>query len=236
MQSKESRGLLAVFTDVDQDFLTEFERWHNCELIAERVSVPGFLAGHRYHGTGKASEFLFLYETADFKVLGSEPYLNILNNPTPWSREAIPHLKVSSRTIYTLLASAGNGSPLTAGFLLAWRFDSQPGGEQEIINWYRDSFLPAIVRLPGVYRGRLYESRPELSQIPTTERKLHGSGPAKQRFLGLYEISSRDFGESKAWQGFKAGAEQKKSMKNQMLDLKEEFYWLHFTMVSAENR
>jgi len=234
VQSKESRGLLAVFTDVDPYFLTEFQRWHNCEHIAERVSVPGFLAGHRYHGTGQASEFMFLYETVDFQVLGSEPYLNILNNPTPWTREAIPHLKVSSRTIYTLLASAGNRPALTAGFVSAWRFDCQPGGEQEIINWYRDSYLPRIVRLPGVSRGRLYESLPELSQISTTERKLHGSGPAKQRFLALYEISSRDFADSKAWQELKGGSVQEKSMKNQMLDLKEEFYWLHFTMEAVE--
>lgn len=234
MKKEEAKGLLAVFTDVDKDYRTEFEKWHNCEHIAERVSIPGFLAGHRYQGIGKASEFMFLYETSDSKVLGSEPYLKRLNNPTPWTRESLIHLKNSTRTIYTLLASVGKKVSLTAPFILARKFDCQPGGEEEIIQWYQEEYLPQICTLPGVYRGRLYESCPEISNIRTEERKLHGSGPAKQRFLALYAISSFDLVNNKAWQEISTGTERNTKMQKQLENVKEELYWLHFTMEAPE--
>ena len=234
MKKEEAKGLLAVFTDVDKDYHPEFEKWHNCEHIAERVSVPGFLAGHRYRGLGKASEFMFFYETADSKVLESEPYLKCLNNPTPWTRESLIHLKNATRTIYTLLASAGKKLSLTAPFIFARRFDCQRGGEQEVIQWYREEYLPQICTLPGVYQGRVYESCLEISNIRTEERKLHGSGPEKQRFLAVYAISSFDLVNNQAWQEISMSTERNSKIQKKLENVKEELYWLHFTMEAPE--
>lgn len=235
MKKEESKGLLAVFTDVDKDYWTEFEKWHNCEHIEERVSIPGFLAGHRYRGMGKASEFMFLYETSDAKVLGSEPYLKRLNNPTPWSQASLVHLKNSTRTVHTLLGFVGKKLTLTAPFILASKFGFQPGEEQEMIRWYKEEYLPRAGALPGVYQARFYKSDQEISNIPTEERKLHGSLPAQQQFLALYAVSSLDFVNSKPWQEM-SGTVQNKKMPKKMENLKEELYWLHFTMDAPETK
>jgi hypothetical protein len=235
MKKEESRGLLAVFTDVDKDYWDEFQKWHNCEHIAERVSIPGFLTGHRYRGIGKASEFMFLYETSDAKVLGSEPYLKRLNNPTPWTQASLVHLKNSTRTAHTLLAWVGKKLSLTAPFILACKFGCQPADEQEMIRWYKEEYLPKAGALPGVNQARFYQSSTEISNIPTEERKMHGSYAAKEQFLALYAVSSLNFVNSKAWQEFSATAQNKKLAKK-IESLKEEMYWLHFTLDAPKTK
>ena len=83
-----SKGLMAFWTDIDEDYVLEFQKWHNCEHMTERVSIPGFHVGRRYRGIGNAPMFLITYETAGSEVLKSEAYMKALNSPTPWTKEA----------------------------------------------------------------------------------------------------------------------------------------------------
>ena len=120
MKEKARKGLLTIWSDVDPDDRVEFQKWHTCEHIMERVSIPGFSVGRRYRGVGDAPDFLMCYETDDSHVLSSEPYLHAVNHPSPWTREVIRHSKkhrkgnlqhgcLSRRT-------AADGSPLRCSF------------------------------------------------------------------------------------------------------------------------
>jgi hypothetical protein len=63
MKEKARKGLLTIWSDVDPDYRVEFQKWHTCEHIMERVSIPGFSVGRRYRGAGDAPDFLMCYET-----------------------------------------------------------------------------------------------------------------------------------------------------------------------------
>jgi hypothetical protein len=102
--------------DIDDDYQLRFLKWHNCEHIPERLSIPGFRAGRRYRSMDAASDFLILYDTLETDVLTSEPYLNRLNHPTSRTRDALKHFRNPIRTIYSLIAGIGRSRPkLDAG-------------------------------------------------------------------------------------------------------------------------
>jgi len=228
---KAKKGLLAIWSDVDPDYHVEFQKWHNCEHIRERVLIPGFFVGRRYQGIGEAPNFLMCYETEDSKVLASEPYLHAVNHPSPWTKEVIAHSKNIVRGIYRMDSLVGE-KPLTeAPYIVILRFNADLGSEKEVLQWYREEQLPRISDIQGVHRGSLYRVDEEISHIKTEERKIHGGGPGQQKVLALYEIASSDVPNSSAWQELYRRAEHTKRME----DVQYESYWLDFVMYAPTN-
>jgi len=228
---KAKKGLLAIWSDVDPDYHVEFQKWHNCEHIRERVLIPGFFVGRRYQGIGEAPNFLMCYETEDSKVLASEPYLHAVNHPSPWTKEVIAHSKNIVRGIYRMDSLVGE-KPLTeAPYIVILRFNADLGSEKEVLQWYREEQLPRISDIQGVHRGSLYRVDEEISHIKTEERKIHGGGPGQQKVLALYEIASSDVPNSSAWQELYRRAEHTKRME----DVQYESYWLDFVMYAPMN-
>jgi len=174
------------------------------------------------------------YETLDSKTLGSEPYLHSLNNPTPWTRESISHFRNTVRTVYSLLATSGKRPPTEAPYLFVHRFDAEPGSERDVLRWYGKEYLSAVCGLPGVYRGRLYESDLETSNVMTEERKVLRPESGRQRFLAIYEISSLDLCMGERWQRASVETELSKSMLKEPIRGDREFYWHDFTMYAPE--
>lgn len=39
MRQERTKGLLAIWADSDEDYRAEFEKWHQCEHTAERVTI-----------------------------------------------------------------------------------------------------------------------------------------------------------------------------------------------------
>jgi hypothetical protein len=234
MEAREAKGLLAVCADIDEDYRVEYEKFLSCEHMADRVTLPGFHVGHRYQGIGNAPVFFIFYETSDSQVLGSKPYLHSLNNPSPWTRESIRHLRNTVRTIYSLLATEGKRPPMEAPYLFVHRFNAEPASERDVIRWYGEECLPAVCGLPVVYRGRLYESDPEISNLMTEERKVHGAGSGEQRFLAIYEISSLDLCTDEHWHQAAMDTKRGESMLKKLIHVNEEFYWHGFTMYSPD--
>lgn len=234
MTQQESKGLLVIWSDVDPDYQIEYQRWHNCQHMTERVSIPGFHVGRRYQGIGEAPEFLMYYETESSKVLASKPYLDRQNNPTPWTKEAIPHLRNIVRSIYSLVSSFGKKAPTEAVYLQLIKFNAAPGSDERIIKWFKESHLPEISALPGVHRARLYEMDDEVSNISTEERKMHGGGPGQQRFLAYYELANLDLPDSQAWKTASSIFEEDAAIQIGLENVIRESYWLDFTMYAPK--
>jgi hypothetical protein len=225
------KGLLAIWSDVDPDYRVQFQKWHNCEHIRERVAIPGFFVGRRYQGTGEAPHFLMCYETEDSKVLASEPYLHAVNHPSPWTKEVIAHSRNIVRGIYRMVSMVGE-KPLTeAPYLVVLKFNVDLGSGREILQWYKEEQLPRISDVLGVYRSRLYQVDEEISHIQTEERKIHRGGPDQQKLLVLYEVASLEVPKSRVWQELDREAEQTKRME----DVRYESYWLDFVMYAPVN-
>ena len=106
-----SKAFLAIWHDFDPALEAEWHRWHTIEHMPERVGVPGFLAGRRYMSRDAVRQRCFtMYESADISVFNSAPYLERLNNPTPWTRAVAPTFKNFTRGACRVAASAG-GDP-----------------------------------------------------------------------------------------------------------------------------
>jgi hypothetical protein len=232
--AKEAKGLLAIWADVDEDYRIEYQKWHNCQHMPERLSIPGFQVGRRYRGIEKAPHFLMYYETDDSKVMAGGPYMHAINHPTLWTREAITHLRNIVRSIYGLVSSSGKKPPTEASYIHLVRFNIRPCHENQILRWLREEHLPKATAIPGVYRVRLYEMDDEVSNISTEERNIHGGKPGLQRYLAFYELSDLDLLAGKQgknsveWTGPRAPAKGVEGVQ-------KESYWLDFVMYAMQD-
>lgn len=223
---EEARGLMVIWADIDLAYHLEFEKWHNCEHMADRMTIPGFQVGYRYQGIGASPYSLMAYETTGSSVLESEPYLRSKNNPTPWTREALSHYRNTERMIYDLVASVGKQPVTQAPYIVCIRFDPESEDEAETAKGVQEGFLRRVAAAPAVGRTRLYWVNEKISAIPTEERKIYGSSPKRRpRFLALVEMGSVPPPENEAWMNL-----SRQDGKGGIRNVSQESYWLRFVM------
>jgi hypothetical protein len=102
------RAAVAIWCDIAFDVRDELNDWHTHEHMPERLAIPGFLRGSRWiaeRGTG----YLMLYEAESEEAITGGGYLERLNNPTPWSRQMMPHHRNMVRGPCRVEASFGAG-------------------------------------------------------------------------------------------------------------------------------
>ena len=196
------RGLMAFWADIDADYEHRFLEWHNCEHMPERVSVPGFQEGRRYHGIGDAPAYLMMYFADNAEVLQSAPYVARLNDPTPWTQESLTHFRNPSRNVYDLALEAGDGGLIAAPYMVSIRFDAP----DPTLDAIKHRLLPGWATLDGVGRVRFYAINAAVSGIETAERSIYGGGPVAQPYLLLVECTLSETAESDDWQAAWADA------------------------------
>ncbi len=232
------QGLLAIWANIDTDDTQAFLQWHNCEHIPERVNIPGFHVGHRYRALDDARDFFMVYETDRAEVMQSEPYLQSQNHPTPWTRQSVGRFRDPLRTIYTLIAQAGDRPALDAPYILLVRSNppDHPDGEAEEMAWYADEHLPRLCGVEGVHRARLYRAEPEISNLMTAERRVHGAASGSQRFLAMYEMDAPSIPNSDTWREAARGTDWSAKMVATLQDMERERYWLDFALWAPNHR
>ena len=156
----------------------EYQQWHNCEHIPERVAIPGFRVGRRYRNAARPERFMMFYETDGSQVLTSPAYVNALQHPTPWTRKALGWFQDPARSVYVLDGSSGKSLAGEAPLLLAVRHDSDAA-------WSASPLL-------GPGRVRHYSLDPSASNMQTSERAIHGAAPTLRRRLTLVESTRVD--------------------------------------------
>ena len=98
---------VTIWCDVAPEIREEFDHWHAHEHMPERLSIPGFRRGSRWVSADGGSYFI-CYEVESENTLTSAPYLERLNNPTPWSQAMMPHHRNMVRGLCRVEASAGS--------------------------------------------------------------------------------------------------------------------------------
>ncbi|VVD89086.1 hypothetical protein PIN31009_01532 [Pandoraea iniqua] len=104
-------AFLALWNDVTPQHAQEYNRWHTREHVPERVGIDGFIEGRRYrHALPGQREYFTAYGAVSPEVFRSMAYLNVIDEPTPWSanmRSTLTHvLRAPCRT----LGSVGGGT------------------------------------------------------------------------------------------------------------------------------
>lgn len=87
---KNSKFLLIVATDVDDEIEEEFNQWYEKEHLPELLKVPGVLGAKRYISMSGTPKYTTIYEHENEYVREKEEYKRILN--TDWAKKIRPHL------------------------------------------------------------------------------------------------------------------------------------------------
>lgn len=160
---------VAMWYDIALELKGEFEDWHSHEHMPERLAIPGFLRGSRWIAASGESSYFVLYEVADLAVLTTGPYLERLNDPTPWSRKMMPQHRNMVRSLCEVRATFGRG---VAQAMATLRQDAPIDG------------LASLPERKGLTAAHLVESRPTGGIPQTTEQKIRG-GDAEAKWIAL---------------------------------------------------
>ena len=195
---------LGIWMDVDAGGLDDFNAWYRRQHLPERLAVPGFLRGRRYHATGDGPVYFTLYETVDPAVLSSAPYMERLNDPTDWTRRALPRIRRMVRNAYRRIA--GSVPDRVAPHLLTVRIKPHAGRGPAVKRSLAEDAVGALRGVDGVAGVAVYESEGAGTSVVTEERRIVGGDvSAAPPFLAVCELdqaqaegAARDFWQTKA--------------------------------------
>ncbi len=165
------RAAVALWFDVPPDARAEWEDWHSHEHMPERLGIPGFLRGTRWIAASGEPSYFVLYETARLATLTSGPYLERLNDPTPWSRRMMPHHGNMVRSLCRVRASFGGG---TGSALATIRFPPALRGGRALEKRLASDVLPGLPGRRGLSAAYLLQSLPAAATPHTTEERIRG--------------------------------------------------------------
>jgi hypothetical protein len=160
---------LAMWWDVADDVLPEFEDWHTHEHFPERLGIPGFRRASRWRSAAGDGGVFVLYELADYDVLSSSRYLERLNAPTAWSTKMMRHHRNMVRTQCRVLESRGGA---IARHALTVRLAPSEQHDAPLRDALRAT-IERLVKRPGISGAHLLQhQRPPIAA--TTEQKMRG--------------------------------------------------------------
>jgi hypothetical protein len=165
------RAAAAMWYDVPPEAEAEWEDWHTHEHMPERLGIPGFLRGSRWAALSGEPSCFVLYETARLATVMSGPYLERLNNPTPWSRKMMPHHLNMVRSLCRVRASFGGG---LGGALATLRFSPPRRGGRALVKRLAAEVLPGLPGRKGLSGAQLLQSQPAAATPQTAEQRIRG--------------------------------------------------------------
>jgi len=160
-------GILAVFNDCAPEGGAHFEHWYNREHLQERVGVPGFRFGRRYQlVTGGDRQFCAFYGVAAPAVLNSAAYIARLNDPTPWTQQAMQSFRNTVRTVCDVAAAAGD---LIGSHAVILRADAAMAPTRDVATWVKEQASQDGIAGVQVWIRAAQQTNPE-----TTEMRSRG--------------------------------------------------------------
>jgi hypothetical protein len=160
-------GILAVWNDIAPEGYEHFERWYNREHLMERVGVPGFRFGRRYEAlSGADRRFFAFYEVDAPDVLSSPAYLGRLDNPTPWTGQAMQSFRDMVRTVCDVRAAAGD---LAGAYAVVLRADDAMAPTPAA-----DALVAELAARDGVGRAQLWTAAGRQTRADTAEMRIRG--------------------------------------------------------------
>jgi hypothetical protein len=164
------KAALAMWWDMSDSHMSEFEHWHTHEHFSERLGIPGFRRVTRWRSADGGEGIFVMYELDDYQVLASPAYVARLNAPTPWSQRLMPHHRNMVRSQCRVLESCGINPAQNA---LTIRLSPASGQDQAL-----RAAIGRISRLipfePGL--AGLHLLRHETPPVPATEeQKIRGN-------------------------------------------------------------
>ena len=163
---------VAMWWDIAPEIRAEWEDWHTREHMPERLAIPGFLRGTRWLADSGEPSYFVLYEAADLGTLTRGPYLERLNDPTPWSRKMMPHHRNMVRSLCRVHEKSGRG---VAQALATLRLEQPIAAET----------LGRVAQRKGMTSAHLLQSQSPAGLPQTTEQKIRGGADREANWIAL---------------------------------------------------
>jgi hypothetical protein len=177
-------GLFVGWYDTDPTFQPELDCWHSQEHMPERVDLPGFLTGQRYTALDKNSRYCVLYRAVDVQTFVSGPYLNVLNNPTDWTRRMMRGIRNLNRSLCSAVRDSGAGFGRT---LHTIQFSPDSNSEAKLISWLDEAVTSQVLAERGAVRLSLAIADRAISQTKTAEQDLREGHDTVSDWILLFE-------------------------------------------------
>lgn len=178
-------GCFVAWYDLAPGHDAGHDHWHTHEHMIERVAIPGFLRGFRYHSlAGGGPSRCVIYHTDELATLGGPAYIERLNNPTAWSARTLPHFVGMNRTMCRVGSTHGAGF---GGVLLTIRLSPRDGAARSLARWLDDDVLPALAARAGFAATHRLTGDRAASETPTREKELRGAPDAVADWVVLVE-------------------------------------------------
>lgn len=160
---------MALSFSVDAAAVTEHDRWHAGEHLAERLSIPGFWRGTRWRSAARENDYFVVYEVDSLDVLESPEYLARLNRPSAWTAAMMTRYRGMRRGLCRIVGRSGCGLGYCA---LLVRLAPQPGRAAALRDWLTGAVLPSLPARDVLVSGLLLETAlaPSLSE----EQRIRG--------------------------------------------------------------
>jgi hypothetical protein len=160
---------MLLWFDIVPEHIPEHDEWHTREHLPERVGIPGFIRSQRWVSPSSSPRYLVVHEVRDIDVLSSAPYLERLNNPTPWTRWMMPHYRGMVRGFCQLDRTFGTVLGTTS---VTVRYSATPGAESRLREWLEGELIADLMRRQGITSAFMLRSdrAPEM----TAEQRIRG--------------------------------------------------------------
>jgi hypothetical protein len=159
---------MLLWYDIVPEAIEAHDRWHTQEHFPERVAIPGFIRAQRWVAESGSPRYFVVYEVADIGVLSGAPYLERLNDPTPWTSRMMPSFRGMTRGFCNIEHRHGT---VLGSFALTVRFSSASKDERELAGWM-DETLSALVERDGLTSAFLLASG--TAPAMTKEQSIRG--------------------------------------------------------------
>ena len=167
------KAAMILSFDVAAEAIAEHDDWHSHEHFHERMSIPGFLRGSRWVARSGQPNYFVMYEVENLDTLASPPYLERLNNPSPWTRKMMAQYRGMKRGFCRVICSYGFGLG-QVGLLI--RFSPEQKKETALRDWLSRELLPELPAQRGLVSAHLFATarQPGL----TVEQRIRGKDAA----------------------------------------------------------
>lgn len=160
---------MLLWFDIVPEHISEVDEWLARQHFAERIGIPGFLRAQRWVSVSSGARYFIVYEVSDIDVLSSAPYLERLNNPTPWTRQLMPHYRGMVRGFCRLERSFGTVIGCTS---VSVRYGPAAGKEAQLQSWLTRDLIPRLDGRAGFASVHMLRS----DRVPemTAEQRIRG--------------------------------------------------------------
>lgn len=138
-------GMMITFTEVAAELEDDFNEWYNREHLDERIDLPGFRRARRYEAIDAEIKYMSTYECAEPTDIGSPTYLDVVADPSDWSKRIMPGFTKWHRMVGRIVADSARGM---GAFLALARFHPDPERSEEAEAWLTGGVLEELAARP----------------------------------------------------------------------------------------